>query len=320
MQIARYLDHGFPQRGIIRHGLVNQLRTELSVLEVINLPVNERDQLEIEAGRLHRQPIEEVRFLPPVEPRAMRDFLAFEAHIAGMKKSFDGDGSVPEAWYEAPGFLFMNPWSLYGATDDIPMPPLTKRLDFELEIAAIVKKDARDVSVENASDYIAGYCVFNDWSARDIQAREMQVGLGPNKGKDFANTLGPWITTPEHLEQYKVGDRYDLEMVVTVNGVEYGRDSAKNLSWSFEEMLCHASRGAMVGAGDVLASGTASTGAMSETWSRTKQFDKPAPLQVGDVVEMTIEGLGSIRNTISECTSPGYVVPPARRTYSEDRL
>lgn len=320
MQIARYLHKGMPLVGIIRHGLVQKVQTNLSVLEVLNLPIEERNQLELEAGRWHRQPIEETVFLPPVEPRAMRDFLGFEAHIAGMKKSFDGDGSVPEAWYEAPGFLFMNPWSLYGATDDIPMPPLTKRLDFELEIAAIVKKQARDVSVEEAGKYIAGYCIFNDWSARDIQGREMQVGLGPNKGKDFANTLGPWITTPDSLEEYREGDRLDLEMVVSVNGKELGRDSSKNMSWSFEEMLSHASRGAIVGAGDVLASGTAGMGAMSEHWSRSKQYENPAPLQVGDVVEMTIEGLGTIRNKISECTSPGYVVPRARRTYSEDRL
>jgi type II secretory pathway pseudopilin PulG len=140
--------------------------------------------------------------------------------------------------------------------------------------------------------------------------------------QDFANTLGPWITTPDELEQYREGDRLDLEMVVTVNGVEYGRDSLKNMSWSFEELLAHASRGANVGAGDVLASGTAGMGAMSEHWSRSKQYDTPAPLQVGDVVEMTIAGLGSIRNTVAAGDSPNpeYRVPPARRTYSEDRL
>lgn len=320
MQIARYLHKGMPLIGIVRHDLIQKVETKLSILEILNLPIEERNHLESEAGRRHRQPIEETVFLPPVEPRAMRDFLSFEAHVAGMKKSFDGDGTIPAEWFDAPGFYFMNPWALSGATDDIPMPPLTKRLDFELEMAAIVKKNARDVSVQEAGDYIAGYCVFNDWSARDIQGKEMKVGLGPNKGKDFANTLGPWITTPDSLEQYREGDRYDLTMTVKVNGVEYGTDSCKNMSWSFEELLSHASRGTLVGAGDVLASGTAGMGAMSEHWSRSKQNETPAPLQVGDVVEMTIEGLGTIRNKISECTSPGYVVPPARRTYSEDRL
>lgn len=322
MKIGRYLHQGMPLTGVIFNGKVQKVDTSLSVLEILNLPIAERNALESGAGRGHRMPIDQVQFLPPVEPRAMRDFLTFEAHVAGMKKSFDGDGTIPEAWFDAPGFYFMNPWSLYGATDDVPIPPLSQRLDFELEAAIVVKKMARNITAEQASDYIAGYCIFNDWSARDIQGREMQVGLGPNKGKDFANTLGPWITTPDELEQYREGDRLDLEMVVTVNAVEYGRDSLKNMSWSFEELLSHASRGTNVGAGDVLASGTAGMGAMSEHWSRSKQYDTPAPLQVGDVVEMTIAGLGSIRNTVAAGDSPNpeYRVPPARRTYSEDRL
>lgn len=322
MQIGRYLHMGMPHVGVIHHERVHKVDTKLDVLEILNLPQSEQDALSASAGRRHRFPIEEAHWLPPIEPRAMRDYLTFEAHVAGMKKSFDGDGTIPEPWYEAPGFYFMNPWSLYGATDTIPMPPLTARLDFELESCIIVKKLARNITAEQAGEYIAGYCIFNDWSARDIQGREMQVGLGPNKGKDFANTLGPYITTPDELEQYRDGDRLDLEMVVHVNGVEYGRDSLKNMSWSFEELLAHASRGANVGPGDVLASGTAGMGAMSEHWSRSKQYDTPAPLQVGDVVEMTITGLGTIRNTVGPGDSPNpeYRVPRARRTYSEDRL
>ncbi|AWR20681.1 fumarylacetoacetate hydrolase family protein [Aurantimicrobium photophilum] len=320
MRIARYQHNGFPHLGVIRDGKILSLQTNLTLLEVLALPRRERDYLEGQAGKYFRAPADSVKYLTPVEPRAMRDFLSFEAHVAGMKKSFDGDGTIPDAWFEAPGFYFMNPWATSGSTDDIPMPPLTKRLDFELEMAVVILKEARDVSVEEAGDYIAGYCIFNDWSARDIQANEMKVGLGPNKGKDFNNTFGPWITTPDELEQYRDGDRYDLEMVVKVNGVEYGRDSCKNMSWSFEELISHASRGTVVGAGDVLASGTAGMGAMSEHWSRSKQNETPAPLQVGDVVEMTIEGLGMLCNTVTECVSPGHTVPRARRTYSEDRL
>jgi 2-keto-4-pentenoate hydratase/2-oxohepta-3-ene-1,7-dioic acid hydratase in catechol pathway len=322
MKIGRYLHQGMPLVGVIFNGKVQKVDTALSVLEILNLPIDERNALEAGAGRRHRMPIDEVTFLPPVEPRAMRDFLTFEAHVAGMKKSFDGDGTIPEPWYEAPGFYFMNPWSLYGATDTVPTPPLTQRLDFELEACIIVKKMARNITAEEAGEYIAGYSIFNDWSARDIQGREMQVGLGPNKGKDFANTLGPWITTPDELEQFRKGDRLDLEMIVKVNGVEYGRDSVASMSWSFEELLSHASRGTNVGPGDVIASGTAGMGAMSEHWSRSKQYDTPQPLQVGDVVEMTIEGLGTIRNTVGPCDSPNpeYRVPRARRTYSEDRL
>jgi 2-keto-4-pentenoate hydratase/2-oxohepta-3-ene-1,7-dioic acid hydratase in catechol pathway len=319
VRIARYEHSGHPQIGIIRHGLVNVIQGAREVLDILNLPRPERDALAAAAGRHQRVPIDEVRFLPPVEPRAMRDFVAFEAHISGMKKSEGGDGSVPEAWYEAPAFLFMNPWSLIGATDDLPMPPGTEALDFELEVAAIVGKPARDVSPDNAGDFIAGYTILNDWSARDIQRREMTVGLGPSKGKDFASTLGPWITTPDELEKYRTGDRLDLPMTVSVNGVEIGADSTKNLSWSFEELLSHASRGALVGAGDVIATGTCASGALSEAWSRSGTRTPP-PLAVGDVVTMAVEGLGTISNRVTETTSPGIRVPRARRTYSEDRL
>lgn len=319
MKLARFEHHGFEHLGIVRNGSIHKLDTQLSVLEILSLPLGERNLLEATAGRRFRQHLSSVRLLPPIEPRAMRDFLAFEAHISGMKKGFDGNGSVPEAWYEAPGFLFMNPWSLVGSGEEVPMPPLAAALDFELEVAAIVGKPARDVSPEDAGGYIVGYAILNDWSARDIQQREMQVGLGPNKGKDFANTLGPWITTADELEPFRVGDRFDLEMSVSVNGEVVGQDNLSHLSWSFEEMLSHASRGALVGAGDVLATGTCSRGALSESWSRNGSRTPP-PLQVGDVVEMTVQGLGTIQNTIGPCTSPGFRVPRARRTYTEERL
>lgn len=319
MKIAVFEANGLPQVGIVRHDHIHNLNTRLSVLEILNLPIEERNFLEATAGRRFRVPLDEVTFLPPLQPRAMRDFLAFEAHISGMKKGFDGNGHVPDAWAEAPGFLFMNPWSLVGSGQEIPVPPLTQALDFELEVAAIVGRDARDVSADDAGQYIAGYAIFNDWSARDIQQREMQVGLGPNKGKDFANTLGPWITTPDELEEFRVGDRLNLDMVVRINGVEAGKDNLAKMSWSFEELLSHASRGALVGAGDVLATGTCKNGALSETWSRTG-VKNPPPLKPGDVVEMEVQGLGTIRNQIVETTSPGYVVPPARRTYAEEEL
>ncbi|KWR72408.1 fumarylacetoacetate hydrolase family protein [Arthrobacter sp. W1] len=319
MKLATFEHHGFQHLGVVRKGWVHLLDTRLSAIEVLSLDPAERNLLDTTAGRRFRAPLEDVKLLPPVQPRAMRDFLGFEAHISGMKKGFDGNGSVPEPWYEAPGFLFMNPWSLLGSGSEIPMPPHTQALDFELEVAAIVGREARDVPAEQADDYIVGYAILNDWSARDIQQREMQVGLGPNKGKDFANTLGPWITTTDELEEYRQGDRLALEMTVSVNGVEMGRDNLANLSWSFEEMLAHASRDAIVGPGDVLATGTCKSGALSEIWSRTGAR-VPAPLQVGDTVQMSVTGLGSISNTITETRSPGHLVPAARRTYSEEQL
>lgn len=314
MKIARYEHNGFPHVGIVRKGMLHSLPDGTDVLEVLSLPLEKRNFVEATAGRYHRVSIDGVRFLPPIEPRAMRDFVAFEEHITGMKKAEGGDGSVPDAWYEAPAFLFMNPWSLTGPGDDIPMPPFTTALDFELEVAAIVGTAARDVTPEEARNHIVGYAIFNDWSARDIQGREMKVGLGPSKGKDFANTLGPWITSADELEKYRKDDRLELEMTVSINGIVVGRDNLANLSWSFEELLSHAARNAWVGAGDVLATGTCATGSLAETWSRTGVQDPP-PLQVGDVVSMTVEGLGTITNRIVEQRSTAAPVAPARRRH-----
>ncbi len=299
MKLARYEHHGFPQLGIVRHGSIHDLPLGLDALTVLNMPLSERNLLEAQAGRHHRVELGAVRLLPPIEPRAMRDFVAFERHIAGMKKNEPGDGLVPAYWYEAPVFLFMNPWAVIGANDVVPAPPDSSMLDFELEIAAIIGRTARNVSEAEASSFIAGYCIMNDWSARDLQSREMSVGLGPSKAKDFATTIGPWITTSDELAGRFVDGRLTLEMTVSINGVEVGRDSSGSMSWSFNQLVAHASRAATVGAGDILGSGTCSTGALSETWARTGTRTPP-PLKPGDKVAMTIEGLGEISNIIGQ--------------------
>ena len=143
--------------------------------------------------------LDEVVLLPPVYPVAMRDFLTFEAHVDGMERGH-GNPGPPAEWYDAPVFLFMAPHAVTGPYDDVAMPPDTERLDFELEIAAIVCRDVRNVTVDGARDAIGGYCVMNDWSARDVQGREMKLKLGPSKGKDFATTIGPWVVTADELD------------------------------------------------------------------------------------------------------------------------
>ena len=312
MKLVRYEHHGFPLLGVISHGQVRSLPQGLGVLEVLNLPLGERNLLEAQAGRFHRVPLESARLLPPIEPRAMRDFVAFERHIAGMKKNEPGDGRVPDAWYESPVHLYMNPWSLTGSGRDVPAPPESLALDFELEVAAVIGRAARNVTIDEAESHIAGFCIMNDWSARDVQGREMTVGLGPSKGKDFATTLGPWITTIDELEPYRRGERFALEMTVAVNGVEVGRDNSEEMSWSWAELVAHAARGATVGAGDVLASGTCSGGSLAELAARngSRTFSSLRP---GDTVAMTVEGLGTITNRIVESESmPPKVRPRAR--------
>ncbi|GCD89911.1 fumarylacetoacetate hydrolase family protein [Nocardioides sp. LS1] len=258
---------------------------------------------------------DEVVLLPPVQPVAMRDFLTFEAHVDGMERGV-GNPGTPVEWYDAPIFLFMAPHAVTGAHDDVAMPPDTERLDFELELAAIVCRDVRDGTPAEAREAIGGYCVMNDWSARDVQGKEMRLKLGPSKGKDFATTIGPWVVTPDELEDCRDADGFlDLEMSVRVNGTRVGHDRSGHMGWSFEQLVSHASRASAVKAGEVLGSGTCSSGSLAELWGRTGTLTPP-PLQVGDVVEMTIERLGTIRNTVVARTGTVAAVAPARRRVS----
>ncbi len=296
---------------VVDDDTVFPLPAGVDVLDALALSPTERAALDTMARSGTGIPLTDVRLLPPIASPALRDFVAFEEHVVGVSRSIDGTDAVAEAWYEAPAFVFMNPHALIGAADDLPMPPLTSALDFELEIGAIVGRRCRDLSVEEAYDHIAGYCVVNDWSARDLQRREMQVGLGPAKGKDFATTLGPWITTADEVADKHRDGILDLEMTVEINGRPVGRDRSGHMAWSFAELLSHASRGAWVGAGDVIASGTCHTGALAEIWGRTGR-QEPAPLAVGDTVTMTVDVLGTIRNTVVPGISPGHVVRGAR--------
>jgi 2-keto-4-pentenoate hydratase/2-oxohepta-3-ene-1,7-dioic acid hydratase in catechol pathway len=174
----------------------------------------------------------------------------------------------------------------------------------------VIGRDGRDLTPDEARDHIAGYVIVNDWSARDVQRHEMKGGLGPAKAKDFATTVGPWLVTPDELEPARVGDRLDLRMAVSINGVEFGSDSLAHMGWPFEELVAYASRGAWVRAGDLLASGTCAGGSLAERWGRTGR-QEPPPLQPGDVVTMTVDRLGTISNPVVAAAPERYSVPRA---------
>ena len=255
---------------------------------------------------------EEVVLLPPVYPVAMRDFLTFEAHVDGMERGH-GNPGPPEEWYDAPVFLFMAPHAVTGAHDDVAMPPETERLDFELEIAAIVCRDVRNVTPERARSAIGGYCVMNDWSARDVQGKEMRLKLGPSKGKDFATTIGPWVVTPDELESHRDGDRLDLSLQASINGAPLGDpDTLRSMAWSFEELLAFSAHGASIQAGDVIGCGTCANGCLMELWGRNQSWTTPPPLRPGDVVTLEVEGIGTLTNTIVRQDLPDLGLGPAR--------
>jgi len=265
----------------------------------------------LRAGTLHTtpvgapEPLAGLRLLPPVQAPTVRDFVTFEQHVAAMA------GTVPDAWYDAPTFYFTNPYALIGAHDDVAVPPGCAALDFELEVAAVIGRAGADLTPDAARDHIAGYTIFNDWSARDLQRREMQVNLGPCKGKDFATTLGPVLVTADELEPHRDADGFlDLQLAVAVNGTEIGRDRLAHMGWPFEELVAHASRGTEVRPGDVLGSGTCGNGGcLAELWATAEQ--PPPALLPGDVVTMTVEGIGTIRNTVVAGRDP-VPLPRAR--------
>ncbi|MEV4230594.1 fumarylacetoacetate hydrolase family protein [Streptomyces bobili] len=259
--------------------------------------------------------VSEVRLLPPLQPASVRDFVTFEEHVEGVRRSVDGVSGVPEQWYAAPTFYFTNPHAVYGPHDEVPVPPGSEVLDFELEVAAVIGREGRDLTPERARDHIVGYTVFNDWSARDLQSAEMKVGLGPCKGKDTATTLGPYLVTADELEAHRDADGFlRLALRAEVNGETVGEDLLSHMSWTFEEMTAYASRGTRVMPGDVLGSGTCGNGGcLAELWGLRGERNPP-PLKPGDTVSLTVEGLGTLTTTVVPGTEPVPLPTGRRRT------
>ena len=262
--------------------------------------------------------VSEVRLLAPLQPPTVRDFVTFEEHVEGVRRAVDGVTGVPEQWYAAPTFYFTHPYAVVGPYDDIPVPPGSSVLDFELEVAAVIGREGRDLTPEQARDHIVGYTVFNDWSARDLQSAEMKVGLGPCKGKDTATTLGPYLVTADELEPFRDPDGFlRLALTAEVNGEVVGKDLLSNMSWTFEEMVAYASRGTRVVPGDVLGSGTCGNGGcLAELWGLRGE-QTPPPLNPGDVVTLTVEGIGTVSNTV--VPGPEPVALPVGRRRSRER-
>ncbi|HYT81433.1 MAG TPA: fumarylacetoacetate hydrolase family protein [Actinomycetota bacterium] len=274
-----------------------------SGVRLLDLLGDDGEHLATAGGRAVSDPAEilpmgAVRLLAPVpRPPSIRDFYAFEQHVRTARQR-RGREMDPD-WYELPVFYFSNPAAVTGPIDDVPVAPGSSALDFELEVAAIVGSGGADLDPVTAERQIAGFCVMNDWSARDIQRREMKLSMGPVKGKDFATTLGPFMVTPDELEPYRKGRAFDLTMLARVNGGEYSRASLADIYWSFGEMLAYASRGTEVAPGDVIGSGTCGTGCILEL-SLVYGGDRYPWLKPGDLVELEVEHLGLIANKVVE--------------------
>ncbi len=240
--------------------------------------------------------LNEAVLLPPIpNPSTVRDFYAFEQHVKSARNQ-RGLDMIPE-WYEIPTFYFTNNSEIYGHDNPIPYPVGSNELDFELEIACVIGRDGKDIPVEQADSYIAGYTIMNDWSARDFQRKDMKLNLGPGKGKDFATSIGPVLVTPDELASRRTGrgasERYDMPMIARINGREVSRGNFNQIYYSFPQMIAYASRNARIRVGDVIGSGTVGTGCILELGTAVHRW-----LQRDDEVELEIEGIGVLRNRI----------------------
>ncbi len=320
MRIARWEIEGRTEEGLVHEGRLVPFPEGTTVAGLLEaglesaLAAGERLIAEADrAGGSGHEP-GAVRLLAPLRPAAIRDFVAFEEHVEGVAVSVDGRGGVPEAWYRYPTFYFTNPHSVLGP-DDVVTPPPCEALDFELEVAAIIgapARDGSDLTPAEGAAAVFGYTIMNDWSARDVQAREMQVRLGPAKGKDFGTALGPWIVTADEFADLVDDEGFlPLELEARVNGERIGHDLLSNMGWPFGELIAYASRNTRVVPGDVLGSGTAGNGGcLGELWGRNGSRTPP-PLVEGDTVTLRVERIGELRGTVGPAREVPEI-PPAR--------
>ena len=243
----------------------------------------------------------EVKWLAPIDPPVMRDCLAFEQHLrnrlTALAAAMNMAPRIPDVYYEKPIYYKGNPLTLIGHQEEAPWPDYSSRMDYELELGFVIGRPGKDLTPEQAKAHLFGVTIFNDFSARDIQALEMQGLLGPAKGKDFATALGPWITTADEL------DVHNLTMVARVNGEEWSRGSSSTIMWRVEEIIAYISKAEGVIAGELIGSGTVGQGCGAELGKLLKP---------GDVVELEVEGIGILRNRMGTPAPAGWM--PERRT------
>ncbi|GAA0991175.1 fumarylacetoacetate hydrolase family protein [Subtercola frigoramans] len=291
----------------------------LTVAEVLARGLDAASGLYETARHETGRALAEVQLLAPLVPASIRDFVAFEEHVEGVSASVDGRSEVVPEWYQAPTFYFTNPHTVLGPGDAVS-PPETERLDFELEVAAVIGgPGGANLTADESQAAIFGYTIMNDWSARDLQSREMKVRLGPAKGKDFGTSLGPWIVTADELQHFADDEGFlAVRAEVRVNGRLIGEDLVSNMGWPFGELVAYASRNSRVVAGDVLGSGTVGNGGcLAELWGRRGGLD-PAPLREGDEVRMIVEGIGELVGLVGAAVAAPPV--PVARSRSHARV
>ncbi|MEM0128320.1 MAG: fumarylacetoacetate hydrolase family protein [Thermoplasmatales archaeon] len=234
----------------------------------------------------------EKNILPIPEVPSLRDFYTFEEHVrkARARRGLE----VPNEWYEIPAYYYSGTAMLFPSGSKIEYPNFTNELDYEMEVGAVIGRNGKNIGKEDALSYIFGFILANDWSARDIQRKEMKIGLGPSKSKDFATSLGPYVVTKDELLERILPDgKLDLTIEAYVNGRKYSSGNLKDMRWSFQDLVEYASRSTTLRMGDVILSGTVSTGCILELGPENYGW-----LKRGDEVSINGEKLGKLVNEV----------------------
>jgi fumarylacetoacetate (FAA) hydrolase len=281
-------------------GSAMTLRDVQAILEQPESPLD-RLRAALEAGvSAPTVRMNDVRLCAPVlRPPTVRDHIVFEEHATGQFTR--ADDARLESWRRLPIFYFSNPLRITGPDEVVPYPAASVRLDYECELAVVIGRDGSNVLASDADDYIAGFTIYNDWSCRDLQQDESQFGLGPAKGKDAATSLGPWVVTLDEMLPFYRNGALRVRCQVRVNGVTWMDGNAWNMTHSFRDIIERDSQDSRVVPGDIVGSGTVGGGSIGEAIRK----GYPARyLEIGDVVELEVEGIGVLRNTIGPSTNP----------------
>lgn len=320
MKLVSYLNDGHDVLALLVDGLLfnmerlhPDLPTNMSMFLQYwsdSIPMAKGGELMIQEGRIDRDraiPIDSVQLLAPVPfPSSCRDGYAFRQHVAAARRNRKAE-MIPE-FDQFPIFYFTNHHSITGPGEIVCMPDHFEKLDFELEVAVVISKPGRNIKAEDADEYIGGLMIMNDFSARKMQLEEMLLSLGPAKGKDFATTTGPWLVTIDELESLEIpakpghtGKNWNLRMQCRINGEQVSDGNVGDMDWTFAEIIERASYGVDLYPGDIIGSGTVGTGCFLELNGTGKLNDPNYTerwLKDGDQVELEIENLGILNNTI----------------------
>lgn len=299
-----------PRAGVLRPGREDEIldasallggrHTLTDVRALLELPDDPIEELreKLAAGApAPGLPLSKARLLAPVlHPPTVRDFFAYEGHASG-----GGTRQLPDAWYRMPIFYFSNPLRIFGPDAEVPYPSASALLDYELELGCVIGKGGENIREADGLSHIAGFMIFNDWSARDLQFDEMASFLGPAKGKDAATSIGPWVVTTDEFSDYIKDGCLRVQCQLKVNGELWMDASAAGMYHSWGSFVERASKDSRIATGDVFGSGTVSGGTISEA---LQNGINARYLQPGDLVEMTVEGIGSLQNRVGEKVDP----------------